>query len=73
MTERNLKNFTMNGVDKIMENNMLNDPGIYPEENILEKALDKKYKYYKTFMEEITKENLIVEWNYYKDGKSWIN
>jgi hypothetical protein len=62
----------MNGVDKIMENNMLSDPGVYPGENILEKALDKEYKYYKSLMEKTTKENLTAEWNYYKDGKSWL-
>jgi hypothetical protein len=55
-----------------MENSILNDPNIYPEENILEKILEKKYKYYKTFTEKINKENLIIEWNYYKDGKSWL-
>jgi hypothetical protein len=55
-----------------MENKILNDPNIYPEENILEMALDKKYKYYKILMEKINGENLIIEWNYYKDGQSWL-
>jgi hypothetical protein len=51
---------------------ILNDPNIYPKENILERALDKKYKYYKILMEKINEKNLIVEWNYNKDGQSWL-
>ena len=36
-----MKNFTMNGANKIMENSILNNPNIYPEENVLEQLLEK--------------------------------
>jgi DNA transformation protein len=59
-------------INNITENKILIDPNIYPEKDILEKALSNKYKFYKTFMDKIKEENLTEEWNYYKDGKSWL-
>ena len=34
--------------------------------------MGRKYNLYKTFSEKIKEQNLTIEWNYYKDGKSWL-
>jgi hypothetical protein len=39
---------------------------------ILETALDKKYKTYENFVSRINEKGLVLEWNYYKDEKSWL-
>jgi len=55
-----------------METQILTDPKIKPNTNVLEKALGKNYKRYVEFLNEINSQNLTVEWNYYNDGKSWL-
>ena len=55
-----------------MENLILTDPMVNPENDILENALGKKYNRYKEFINKINAQNLIVEWNYYNDEKSWL-
>jgi hypothetical protein len=55
-----------------METQILIDPMIKPENDVLENALGKNYNRYKEFMDKINAQNLIVEWNYYNDGKSWL-
>jgi hypothetical protein len=55
-----------------MENRVLTDPMEKPEKNVLEMALGKKYKLYTEFVDKINELNLILEWNYYKDEKSWL-
>jgi hypothetical protein len=56
-----------------MENQILTDPTVKPEKNVLEAALGKNYKLYAEFEEKLKKLNLIPEWNYYNDGKSWLS
>ena len=51
---------------------MLADPNIFPENDILENILGKQYKYYQKFVEKLNENKLTIEWNYYKDGKSWL-
>ena len=55
-----------------MENQILTDPLVKPENNVLETALGKNYKRLKEFIEKINEKNIILEWNYYNDGKSWL-
>ena len=43
-----------------------------PKDNVLENVLGEKYKLFMEFSEEIKKLSLVFEWNYYKDGKSWL-
>ena len=55
-----------------MENKILTDPKVKPENDVLENALGKNYTRYTEFVNTINAQNLIVEWNYYNDGKSWL-
>jgi hypothetical protein len=55
-----------------MENKILTDPMAKPESDVLENALGKNYSRYKEFVGKINSRNLIVEWNYYNDEKSWL-
>jgi hypothetical protein len=55
-----------------MENKILTDPMEKPENMVLEMALGKKYNLYNDFVDKINMLNLILEWNYYKDEKSWL-
>ena len=55
-----------------MENRILTDPMVKPEDSVLESVLGKKCKNYNEFVNKINGLNLIIEWNYYKDGKSWL-
>ena len=55
-----------------MENQILTDPMVKPDINILENALGKNYGLFNEFVEKISVNNFILEWNYYNDGKSWL-
>ena len=55
-----------------MENQMFTDPMIKPENKSLEKALGKKYNLFADFVSKLHEQNLMIEWNYYNDGKSWL-
>ena len=55
-----------------MENKILTDPMIKPENAVLENALGKNFKKYMEFVNKINAKNLVLEWNYYNDGKSWL-
>ena len=55
-----------------MENQILKDPMVKPDNNVLEEVLGKNYQLYKEFIEKITGKKLIPEWNYYNDGKTWL-
>ena len=55
-----------------MEELLLTDSNIFPENDILENILGKQYKYYQKFVEKLNENKLTIEWNYYKDGKSWL-
>ena len=54
-----------------MENRILLDPLVHPD-NILESALGKKYALFENFRQKIAEQNLILEWHYYLDAKSWL-
>jgi hypothetical protein len=62
----------INWRNEIVEKLLLTDPNISPENNVLENVLGKQYKYYQKFVENLNGYKLMIEWNYYKDGKSWL-
>ena len=55
-----------------METQILTDPLEKPDSKVLEKALGKKYNLFTDFADKLTEQNLMIEWNYYNDGKSWL-
>ena len=55
-----------------METLILTDPMINPNEIVLEKILEKKYKLFQEFVGKINDQKLVFEWNYYNDQKAWL-
>jgi len=55
-----------------MENKILSDPTARPDDRVLENALGKDYQLLKEFTDKTNAKNLVLEWNYYRDGKSWL-
>jgi len=55
-----------------MENKVLTDPKVKPNNNVLEKTLGKHYKKFTEFEEKINSLGFTLEWNYYNDEKSWL-
>ena len=55
-----------------MEEIILRDPAIYPDDAILEMVLDRNYESFQRFTKEVKEKNLLMEWNYYNDGKNWL-
>jgi len=55
-----------------MENKILMDPAVRPDDEVLEDALGNNYQLFKKFGEKTSAKSLVLEWNYYRDGKSWL-
>jgi hypothetical protein len=57
-----------------MEKTLLDDPQIFPSKDVLKNALKDSYSVYEEFIGIIAdaKFGLVPEWNYYRDGKSWL-
>ena len=55
-----------------METQLLKDPAVKPDNKILEAALGKNYNIFTEFEKKLAEQNLVPEWNYYNDGKSWL-
>ena len=55
-----------------MERLIFTDSNIYPNSNVIKKALNKDYEWYEKFMEVVNEKGLSAEWRYYSDGKSWL-
>lgn len=55
-----------------MENKIFTDPLEKPNNKNLESALGKNYTLLMEFEKKIAEQNLVLEWNYYNDGKSWL-
>ncbi len=53
---------------------LLRDENIFPDEDGLKMVLGDLYPVYREFIEKVTGEeySLDTQWNYYKDGKSWL-
>ena len=57
-----------------METQLLREQEIVPTEDVLRNALGKNYAIFEALINTVTSAEfgLIPEWNYYKDGKSWL-
>lgn len=57
-----------------MEEIVLKDPSVYPDENVLKAALGKSYKAFAELMTRISSPEFGIdsEWRYYNDGKAWL-
>ena len=55
-----------------MESKILTNPNERPENDILENALGRNYGRFAEFVNMINAKNLVLEWHYYNDGKSWL-
>jgi hypothetical protein len=55
-----------------MEQQLLRDPLVNPDDAVLESALGKKHAIYREFTAALQEFNLVPEWHYYQDGKSWL-
>lgn len=56
-----------------MEKEILVDENIYPDNEVIKKALGKdQFNFYSKFIEKVENLNLITQWRYYKDSKSWL-
>ncbi|QQO09155.1 DUF3788 family protein [Breznakiella homolactica] len=55
-----------------MEEIILKDPLAEPNGSVLEAALGKHYSKYQSFAEKAAERNLLLEWNYYRDGNNWL-
>jgi hypothetical protein len=57
-----------------METQLLREENPFPDDGVLKLNLGGIYDVYAELVSEITKEpySLQMEWNYYKDGKSWL-
>jgi hypothetical protein len=53
---------------------VLTDQNVYPDEAILRRVLKEQYGMFEELMHRIISKpfELVPEWNYYKDGKSWL-
>jgi len=55
-----------------MENKLLTDPMVKPDGKVLEAALGKNYRLFTEFETKLAAWDLVPEWHYYNDGKSWL-
>lgn len=57
-----------------MEQPLLNDPAVYPSDELLEKMLGKAYPAFREFTGMLTAPDSGIEpeWNYYRDGHAWL-
>jgi hypothetical protein len=57
-----------------MEQPLLNDPQLFPSNEVLEKILCETYPVYEELIKTITQSDFGLDpvWNYYKDGKAWL-
>lgn len=51
---------------------ILNDETIYPDEGILESVLGNSYSAYRKLLDLFKENEMLAEWKYYKDGKAWL-
>lgn len=57
-----------------MDTQLLREQDAFPSDETLKQALGGVYPVYESFMKTVTGDGytLSSEWNYYKDGKSWL-
>ena len=50
----------------------LTDENVYPDEDILKEVLSCSYDAYRELLHIFSDNQLVPEWRYYRDGKSWL-
>lgn len=55
-----------------MEQQMLNNPQLPPTPEYLKTVLGNNYVNFDYLFDLFNKQGIVSEWNYYKDGKSWL-
>lgn len=57
-----------------METQLLRDPAVKPESEVIRSALGRSFAVYELFIESIAGQGyeLSPEWRYYNDGKAWL-
>jgi hypothetical protein len=57
-----------------MEGLLLKDQNVYPDKEVLKKALGGSYPAYEELLKVIaaSEYSLVPEWRYYNDGKAWL-
>ena len=50
----------------------LSDPSVYPDETVLKGVLGRSYASYCALLEMFEQNEMLPEWRYYNDGKSWL-
>lgn len=50
----------------------LNDPSVYPDEEVLKAVLGRAYQSFKKLIELFDSNEMTHEWRYYNDGKAWL-
>jgi hypothetical protein len=57
-----------------MNTPLLNDPDIYPTDEVLKSGLGRSFAAYQSYMDAIQSEPYCLdhEWKYYKDGHAWL-
>lgn len=57
-----------------METRLLGEKEVYPNKEVLEKALGESYLAFNELIETISNEKyaLVPDWRFYKDGQSWL-
>lgn len=53
-------------------NKVLTDSSVYPDEKILKEVLGSSYPSYIALLELLDQNDMLYEWRYYMDGKSWL-
>ncbi|MDC0325722.1 DUF3788 domain-containing protein [bacterium] len=53
---------------------LLNDPEVYPSDEVLKSVLGRSHVTYKIYLDTILEKpfSLVPEWKYYKDGHAWL-
>lgn len=55
-----------------MEQQVLTNPQLTPSPELLQKVMGDNYVNFEAVMTMLTEHGVVAEWNYYKDGKSWL-
>lgn len=55
-----------------MQQQIFNNPQLSPSPELLQKGLGDNYANFDAVMTLLVERGVVSEWNYYKDGKSWL-
>ena len=55
-----------------MEQKTLTNPQLSPTPELLQKMMGDNYVHFEAVMSMLAERGVVAQWNYYKDGKSWL-